>query len=356
MPIHEFARHGIRHLPKITFAEVGLKERRDLQRLLRDEIEVIAPETLVIAEEFGDWDGSGRRIDLLAVDQKANLVVIELKRTEDGGHMELQALRYAAMVSTMTFDQAVTAFGRHLSGDGKTETDARDELLEFLGWDEPNEDEFAQNVRIVLASADFSPELTTSVLWLNESGLDIRCVRLQPYDLDGRILVDVQQIIPLPEMAEYQVQVTEKRRKERAAARKPQDRTKFDVTFGDRRRERLPKRQAIFEVVRHLVGNGTSPKEIVQRCTAILERNFVDVDGVVDEDTFRQRLTEAWAEEGRNFEQGRRFFCKGDELLHHGGCTYAFSNQWGYPWWMKAMQDLKDAFPDQEIAFEPSDK
>jgi len=31
-------------------------------------------------------------------------VAIELKRTEDGGHMELQSTRYAAMVSTMTFD------------------------------------------------------------------------------------------------------------------------------------------------------------------------------------------------------------------------------------------------------------
>jgi hypothetical protein len=28
--------------------------------------------------------------------------LVELKRTADGGHMELQALRYAAMVSTMT--------------------------------------------------------------------------------------------------------------------------------------------------------------------------------------------------------------------------------------------------------------
>ena len=35
--------------------------------------------------------------NLLCIDREANLVVVELKRTEDGGHMDLQAIRYAAM-------------------------------------------------------------------------------------------------------------------------------------------------------------------------------------------------------------------------------------------------------------------
>ena len=213
MPIYEFASDEIRLLNRTTFGQAQLQERRDLQRLLQANIAVVAPDTLVIAEEFGDWDESRRRIDLLGIDRDANLVVIELKRTEDGGHMELQAIRYAAMVSTMTFDQAADVFGRYLTQTGKTDTDARAELLDFLGWDEPDEDAFARDVRIVLASAEFSRELTTSVLWLIERRIDIRCVRLQPYEFDGRVLVDVQQIIPLPEVAEYQVRVIEKKRK-----------------------------------------------------------------------------------------------------------------------------------------------
>ena len=153
MPIYEFASEEIRPLSKTTFGLMQLQERRDLQRLLRANIAVVAPDTLVIAEEFGDWDESRRRIDLLGIDRDANLVVIELKRTEDGGHMELQALRYAAMVSTMTFDQAADVFARYLTQIGKADTDARTELLDFLGWDEPDEDAFAQDVRIVLAAS-----------------------------------------------------------------------------------------------------------------------------------------------------------------------------------------------------------
>lgn len=89
-------------------------ERTDLQRALRARIHVIVKDVLVVAEEFGDFAGVNRPIDLLAVDRTGHLVVIELKRTEDGGHMKLEALRYAAMVSTMTFDQLDEIHERHL--------------------------------------------------------------------------------------------------------------------------------------------------------------------------------------------------------------------------------------------------
>lgn len=99
MPLYEISSDHILPLKRTTFAEASIKERDDLQRLLREQIDIIADDTMIVSEEFGDWEGSQRRIDLLGIDRKANLVVIELKRTEDGGHMELQAVRYAAMVS-----------------------------------------------------------------------------------------------------------------------------------------------------------------------------------------------------------------------------------------------------------------
>lgn len=132
MPLYEVQSDWISSLPRVSLVEAGLKERTDLQRLLREQIDIISSNTLVVAEEFGDWEDSRRRIDLLGLDRNANLVVIELKRTTDGGHMELQAVRYAAMVSTMTFEQVVEAFAKYLRRLGRTE-DARNTILDFLG-------------------------------------------------------------------------------------------------------------------------------------------------------------------------------------------------------------------------------
>jgi hypothetical protein len=57
--------------------------------------------------------------------------------------------------------------------------------------------------------------------------LDIRCVRLKPYKLGDEILLDIEQIIPLPEAEDYQVKVKEQTEERRAAAKAARDMTKY---------------------------------------------------------------------------------------------------------------------------------
>ena len=230
MPLYQITKDSLLELPSTSFQRESLWERRDFRRLLKANIEAIDENVMVIAEEFGDWSESGRRIDLLAIDRDANLVVIELKRTDDGGHMELQAIRYAAMVANMTWDQAKFAFQKYLS-ENQIDSDAASKLCEFLGWSSPREDDFAQNVRIVLASANFSKEITTSVLWLNECDVDIRCVRLSLHKIDDKLVLSADQIIPLPEAENYQIEVKQKRREERVSRSEKKDRSLFSIAF-----------------------------------------------------------------------------------------------------------------------------
>jgi hypothetical protein len=207
MPIYQFEPQNrqINKLDATKFTDRGILER-DLQTALKNNVEAIAPDTLIIDEEFSEWDDSKRRIDLLGIDRGGNIVVIELKRDEQGGHMELQALRYAAMVSTMTFDRVVDIYARYSNLDRNI---AERKLRELLGWEEGSgkEAEFPNDIRIVLASADFDREITNTVMWLNQRDLDIRCVRMKPYQLGDSILLDIEQIIPLPEAQDYQVRL-----------------------------------------------------------------------------------------------------------------------------------------------------
>lgn len=345
MAIYRLDGTEFRKVEPTTFAQAGIRERTDLQRLLKSQVEIIAPNTLVIAEEFGEWDDSKRRIDLLALDKSANIVVIELKRTEDGGHMELQAVRYAAMVSTITFDQAVAIYAQYLAKTGSQE-DARESILEFLGWDEQDDDAFGEEVRIILASAEFSRELTTAVMWLNEKGLDIRCVRLRPYKEGEQLLVDVQQVIPLPEAAEYQVRIREKQQKERASRAVSRDLTKYDVTVNGSLFPSQTKRGLMYQAIGALIRGGVKPQQVAETIAWRRNNLFIAFEGELDEDQFISKLMED--DQGGAIPLYKRYFSSQDELFHVDGKTYALSNQWGHRT-LEAIDLLRKIFPSLSL-------
>lgn len=234
MPLYAVNGDQLKAVQTTTFAQEAILERKHLQAMLRQDTSPLGEDLLVLCEEFGNWHDSNRSIDLLCLDKTAGLVVVEVKRTEDGGHMELQAIRYAAMVSSMTLDQAVASHAQMLGGDNAT-GDARDSILEFLELDSVDEAELSGDVRIILVSADFSPEITTSVIWLNRQGLDVRCIRLRPYKMNAQVLIDATQIIPLPEAADYEIKIREQVEETRKVRSKRQEIFKrFWTQFIDR--------------------------------------------------------------------------------------------------------------------------
>ena len=340
--IYVLGENGIRELQSTTFAQQELRERQ-VQDVLKRHPEVVSPGTLIVAEEFRDWEDSRRRIDLLGIDQEANLVVIELKRTEDGGHMELQAVRYAAMISAMSFEDLVSTFGRYLEESGHRPDDARGKLREHLGWGDTDDEVLGQDVKIVLASADFSKELTTTVLWLNDRGVDIRCVRMRPHDNDGQLLLEVQTVIPLPETEEYQVRIREKRQRERESRGK--DYSKFDVTIAGELYARQNKRELMFRLVSEVFNSGAEPEKIIKALPS--RSKLKEFEGELDSEQVKGRLKE----EGST-PRIKRFFS--DDPFPANGRTYVLSNQWGSET-RDTANTLIRAFPDLQMEFKDAD-
>ena len=200
MSLYKLANKSLNSIDKVTYEALGIRERQDIQKFLVQDISIIDESLFVLCEEYSDWEDSRRRVDILCINNSNDLVVVELKRTEDGGHMELQAVRYAAMLSSMTFSQAVAAHAKWGKLDPET---ARSRIIEFLDYDSKDDLQLSGDVKIVLVSADFSKEVTTTVLWLNQKLLDVRCVKLTPYDSGLDIIVNCEQIIPILEASEY---------------------------------------------------------------------------------------------------------------------------------------------------------
>lgn len=320
MALFELTDTGLAQVEQSTFTELRLLERANIQRAVRAHINAITPgvKTMVLAEEFGEWVDANRRIDLLCLDEERRLVVVELKR-DNSAHMELQALRYAAMVSALRFDQAVEAHRKYLRAQG-SDADAEQAIRAFLD-EEEQPVALSDSIRIVLAASDFSSELTTAVLWLNKQGLDIRCVQMRPHTLDGRVLLDIQQVIPLPAAAQYQVALREKTQEQVAARSQARDTTRYDLSIGDATRVNLPKKRLIYEVVAEAIRRGLEPERIAAAVPWRKDSMFVSAAGQLTSDALKLALGNRPLD---------RHYSEDADLFHIDGKTYAMSDQWGH--------------------------
>jgi hypothetical protein len=324
MSLYEIAGSGLTAHEPASLADLGLRERSDLQQLIRDEIGMLDDELLVVAEEFGEWEEAKRRIDLLAVDKAGCLVVIELKR-DDGAHMDLQALRYAAMVSSMDFGDVVAAYDRHLAKIAPdTGRDARGELTAFIDTDD-------------------AEELMTAVLWLNRfEGMDIRCIQLVPYRVDGRVLLDIRQVVPLPEAADYQVRVRRKEQQQERVRTQNRDMTRYHVIVDGAELEATSKRETMLVMVTKLIERGAPAPAIGE----VIGRRFRSIQGEY-EDPAPAFLRSYPREYGRKFDPGWWYtehpFCQ-------DGRTWLLDKSWGVNT-EPALDALMERFPDAGVSY-----
>lgn len=344
MPLYEITDAGLVPHDRADFAALGLYERADLQRLLREDISVLGKDLKVVAEEFGQWEDARRRIDLLAIDRDARLTVIELKRTVEGGHMELQALRYAAMVSSMGFEEVAASYTAHVAKHRPREdVDARAELLNWLAVDGEDEAVISSNVRIVLVSADFGREITTTVLWLNRfEGMDIRCVRLVPYKIDGRILLDIQQVVPLAEAADYQVRLRRKDQQQERVSSDGRDFTRYQVIVDGVVLPDENKRHAVRTMVEKLIEGGVAARAIAEVLSPV---RFRSLEGELEGE---QAVVAALVAQNPQID-ARRWFV--EYPIRQDGRTWLLRRQWGLNT-EPTLTALSQAFPEAKIAFQ----
>ena len=216
----------LRKLERTSFAEVGFRERENLQEWLATMPNALCEAMsegedglLIIQKEFDGFDGTRERLDLLALDRAGQLVVIENKLDDSGRDVVWQALKYAAYCSSSKKAEIVGIFQQYLDRHGGG--DAAGTICEFLGEDTLDEVVLNDGIsqRVVFIAANFRREVTATVLWLREHQIDARCVKVVPYRFGEETFVDLQQVIPPPEAADYMIRMAEKDIEEKSSRR-----------------------------------------------------------------------------------------------------------------------------------------
>ena len=205
-------------LEERRFSDLSLREREHLQEWLAWMPEALREELLIVQKEFDGFAGTRERLDLLALDKEGRLVVIEIKLDDSGRDVVWQALKYVAYCSNLTKAQIVEIYQKYLDR-WSAGTSAVTSLCEFLGVEELDDVVLnpGNEQRLVLIAANFRKEVTSTVLWLLGHGVRAQCFRVIPYSFGEELFIDLLQIIPTPEAADFMIEMAAKDSEEKSA-------------------------------------------------------------------------------------------------------------------------------------------
>ena len=218
-------------LEKRTFSSLKLSERNHLQKWILTNPEMLGEELLILQEEFDGWDETRERLDVLALDKHGHLVVIENKLDDSGRDVVWQALKYAAYCSSLSRQDILKLFRDYLGPDQSGA--AEDNMAAFLEVEDLSDIEISEgsSQRIILTAAKFRKEVTATCLWLIDQGIDIQCKRITPFSYEGKVLLNVEQIIPPKEAEEFMVRVGRKKVEEQRERRENVERHRRRLRF-----------------------------------------------------------------------------------------------------------------------------
>ncbi|MEI8339483.1 MAG: DUF4268 domain-containing protein [bacterium] len=204
----------ISEVEKITFKSAGLKERKNLQEYIAKNPESLGEELLIIQKEFSGFDDTNERLDLLALDKKGNLVVIENKLDDTGRDVVWQSLKYASYCSSLNGQGIKDIFQEYLQKQGSNQT-ADGALGDFFDNEDFEEKlNIGNTQRIIMVAGEFRKEVTSTVMWLLNFSIKLQCFKVTPYKIGENILLDFDQIIPIKEAEDYIIKIASKNREE----------------------------------------------------------------------------------------------------------------------------------------------
>jgi hypothetical protein len=207
-------------MERTDFASLGVKEAR-IEEFLRKEIGRIfddEDETLLIVGQQV-VNARNARNDLVALDGSGSLVLIEIKRDSSDmvtrpEALEFQAVRYAGSLATIRSvdDLVERIFARYINkwsrefelSDLTPEERGKRMVNRFLRQNDA-EKSFNRHQRIILVASAFDDQTLSAAAWMNDNGIDIACISLNPLKAGESLYLVVEKLIPAHRNEEFLV-------------------------------------------------------------------------------------------------------------------------------------------------------
>lgn len=250
MYIIDKASNRINKIEKMSFSDLGFKEREHLQEWIANEPAALGEELLIIQKEYDGFFETKERLDLLALDKDGNLVIIENKLDDSGKDVTWQALKYVSYCSSLTEEGIRQMYQEYLSKIGEKKT-AEEKLSEF--FDDIEYDELALNKaygqRLILIAANFRKEVTSTVMWLMNHNIKIQCFKATPYKLGDKLLLNMEQIIPIKDAEDYMISQFAKSKSGDTDEKKMALRHRFRLKFWEKHLEYFRGKSNLFNAI-----------------------------------------------------------------------------------------------------------
>jgi hypothetical protein len=222
----------------------GRVDELTLERWIVDNPGLVGEPLLVLGNQLAEFEEDRDRLDILALDRSGEIVLVELKVSDDFRVTDLQALAYAGAYARRSPKDLASTLRRHMRtsasgppapamGNGtEAEVDAAEAsgaepsipyedalaaIASFIEIDDIADWQPSQHVRIKLVAPNFPRRVLQTVKWLG----DVYSVRIEAITVrlfetaPKRYSIAFERLLPLPAEEEFDMTIRDRENRQR---------------------------------------------------------------------------------------------------------------------------------------------
>ena len=184
MAIHSVDKDG-----KITqYKKMPVSKEMEIEIFIEKNPEFLEKDLIIIARQKETLDE--KIVDLMGLDKDGNVVIIEIKKDKTPRKVIAQILDYAVWAEDLKYED-LNVICKNRSSIGYSNVNER--FRELTNDIEP--EDFNKKQRLYVIGEKIHPQTKKLARYLRRKGIDINCVEINFYELDGHKIADKRDIV-----------------------------------------------------------------------------------------------------------------------------------------------------------------